>query len=642
MKFSDIKEKQQAIELAEDSRQTEWEFTSFIAELFAGRFRWDLIHPFPVQRADDRKIGDAFLASLEECITEHINPSDVDRTGDIPETAIRALAAIGALGMKIPKEYGGLGLSQTNYNRAIALVASHCASTAVFLSAHQSIGVPQPLKLFGTAEQKQKYLPRLAAGEISAFALTEIDVGSDPAQMKTTATPVDDGRNYVINGTKLWCTNGPHASILIVMARTPSITVNGRKKPQITAFIVEADTPGFEVVHRCAFMGLHGIVNGVLRFNDVKVPRENIIGELGKGLKIALITLNTGRLTLPAASAAVDKCCLRYSRRWSLERTQWGLPVGRHQAIAEKLAAMAADTFATDSITWLSSSYVDRGNTDVRLEAAVAKYFATEVTWRIVDDAVQIRGGRGYESAESLGQRGEHPYPLERMMRDTRINRIIEGTSEIMRLFIAREAMDAHFRRLMPLMNPRTSAKTKLTHGIRAVAHYALWYPRQWLPLPQHFRAPHLSRRCRSHLRYISRTSRRLARTLFHAMGRYQQRLEKEQLILAGIVEIGTELFAMAATLAHAEQRIGETPDDRTPGRLADHYCRNARKRIDQVFRDLRDHRPGLLEAIADDILEQRLTWLEDGIVTEDAVAKPRVRGASPHDNSTMPEAATA
>ena len=212
-------------------------------------------------------------------------------------------------------------------------------------------------------------------------------------------------------------------------------------------------------------MGLHGIENGLLKFNNVKVPKENIIGEPGKGLKIALVTLNTGRLTIPAASSAINKVCLQGCRKWAGSRNQWGLPVGKHQAVRAMLANMAADTFATESVTWLASAFVDRGHAEIRLEAAIAKFFCTEISWRVVDDAVQIRGGRGYESATSLSKRGEIPMPFERLMRDSRINRIIEGTSEIMRLFIAREALDKHFRSLMPLMDPKMAISEKIKMG---------------------------------------------------------------------------------------------------------------------------------------------------------------------------------
>ena len=289
---------------------------------------------------------------------------------------------LGAFGIKVPTEYGGLGLSQTNYCRAAMLLGSWCGNTTALISAHQSIGVPQPLILFGTEAQKKKYLPRVARGEISAFALTESDVGSDPAAMATNAEPTPDGKFFILNGEKLWCTNGTKAGVMVVMARTPPKIVNGKPKTQITAFIVETNWPGVEVIHRCHFMGLKALYNGVIQFTDVRVPRENILLAEGKGLRVALTTLDTGRLTLPAACVGLSKRCLELSREWANRRVQWGAPIGKHAAIADKIARMAANTFAMEAMTLLAASRVDRDkHADVRLEAAMCKLWGTETAW---------------------------------------------------------------------------------------------------------------------------------------------------------------------------------------------------------------------------------------------------------------------
>lgn len=608
-------EKAKSLELAEESREQEWKYPSFVSQLFTGNLRWDMINPFPEQDLEDKKIGDEFLAKLGKFLKENLDGDEVDKTGIIPDKVIKGMAELGCFGMKIGKEYGGLGLSKVNYNRAVGLVASVCASTAVLLSAHQSIGVPQPLILFGNDEQKKKYLPRFAKGAISAFALTEPNVGSDPAQMSVTATPIEDGNFYLINGEKLWCTNGVVADIMIVMAKTPPIIVNGREKKQITAFIVEKNMPGFEVVHRCSFMGLHGIQNGLLRFKNVKVPKENILWGLGQGLKLALITLNTGRLTVPAASSAVARVCLKISRKWATERNQWGSIIGKHEAIASKISTMASNLYAMESVTWLTSIFADRHMMDIRLEAAIAKLFTTEISWRIADDAVQIRGGRGYESSPSLKGRGEIGLPVERIFRDSRINTIIEGTSEIMRLFIAREAMDPHVSRIMSIMSPKRNIFQKIAGAISSGIFYAWWYPSQWIYLPKNL-GP-MDPVLKKHVRFVDRTSHKLARNLFHAMAIYQQGLEKKQSVMFRLVNVGEDLFAMAATCAQAQLALNKDPngEGKKAKELADLFCRQTRICVKHEFENLFSKDDKFSYKIAQEILNGDFAWMEKDII---------------------------
>jgi len=301
-----------ALEMTEAARD-ERRNNGFAASLFFGEPDFAKVLPFPRQSLEDRDQGDAFLTRLKRVLDEHADPDEIDRTGEIPDHLSNRLAEIGAFGIKIPVEYGGLGLSQTNYSRAAMLLGGQCGNLTALLSAHQSIGVPQPLLAFGTDEQKEMFLPRCARGEISAFALTEKDVGSDPARMSTTAVPAPDGEHFVLNGEKLWCTNGTRAALIVVMAKTPTPD----KPNATTAFVVENDRPGVEIVQRCRFMGLRALYNGVIRFKDVMVPKSHMIGGEGKGLKVALTTLNTGRITLPAACAGLAKRCLDISTRWA-------------------------------------------------------------------------------------------------------------------------------------------------------------------------------------------------------------------------------------------------------------------------------------------------------------------------------------
>lgn len=600
-------------EVAEAAREDQWIAPSFVRELFLGNFRLDLIHPHPQQSSEDEAKTDAFLAKLEKFLRENVDPDEIDRTGELPESVVDGLRELGAFGLKIPEEYGGLGLSQVGYGRAIAMVTAWDGNLTALLSAHQSIGVPQPLNLFGTPEQKQKFLPRLAAGAISAFALTEDTVGSDPAALGTTATPTEDGEAFILNGEKLWCTNGTIAELLVVMARTPSKVRNGREIPQITAFIVETDTPGVEITHRCRFMGLKAIQNAVVRFDNVRVPRENIIWGEGRGLKLALITLNTGRLTLPMSTAAGAKACVEISRKWASERVQWGAPIGKHDAVAQMIGEMAATTFAIEAMGELSSALADQGTNDIRLEAAIAKLWTTEMGWKLIDDTLQIRGGRGYETAESLEARGELPIPVERMMRDFRINRIFEGSSEIMRLFAAREAVDTHLAVAGELINPDATPKEKAAAFARAGAFYASWLPKQyvgWGRWPRYGEFGALA----PHLRYIERTARRLARSMFYAMSRYQAKLERKQSILFRFVDIGSELFAMSCAIVRA-QSMRDQPEGEKAVRLASVFCRQARVRVEDLFDHLFSNVDNSNYRLAQEVLRGEHAWLEEGII---------------------------
>ncbi|HEU4394531.1 MAG TPA: acyl-CoA dehydrogenase family protein [Planctomycetota bacterium] len=595
-----------ALLLAEEARDEFSADDSFAGSLFLGRAPWGLVHPFPAPPAADLARGDAFLAKLAKVLRESVDAEKIDRTGEIPDAAIEALRGIGAFGIKIPQEHGGLGLRQWDYTRAAMLLGSHCASTTALLSAHQSIGLPQPLLLFGNEEQKKRWLPRLARGELSAFALTEEGAGSDPARMETRAVPATDG-GWVLDGAKLWCTNGTRASLLVVVAKTPP--VDGRDR--FTAFVVDAKAPGVKVEHRCEFLGMRGIYNAALSFKGVRVPATDVLGAEGRGMRVALTTLNTGRLTLPAAAVGTARRCLAIQREWGAAREQWGRPVGRHAAVAEMIGKTASDLFAMESMTMLTSALVDGHRADVRLEAGMAKLWCTERLWEIVNDTLQVRGGRGYETPASLRARGEKDWPVERMLRDARINTVFEGSSEILRLFLAREALDPHLKIAGDALNPKIPAGRRLAAKLRAGLHYALWLPAKYLPFDG---APAgLHPRLAARARRVGAGSRVLARRLLYAMARRGPALEREQVLLGRFVDAGTELFAQAASVVRAQRLLdeGRPADEVLP--VAELLCDRSAIRGARALGGVRRNADAATGALAGRVLDGNLRWLEDG-----------------------------
>jgi alkylation response protein AidB-like acyl-CoA dehydrogenase len=600
----------QAREVAEAAREAEWKLPSFGKELFLGNFRLDLIHPQPRLGQEAVEKGDRFLAQLREFLEREVDPLEIERDAKIPERVIDGLKELGALGMKVPEEYGGLGLSQVYYNRALSLAGVWHAALSTLLSAHQSIGVAEPLLGFGTEEQKRTWLPKVARDHISAFLLTEPDVGSDPARLGTTATPVDGG--YRLNGLKLWATNGAIADIVIVMAQVPK---REGARGGITAFVLPYDTEGVSVEHRNAFMGLRGIENSVTRLDDVFVPAENVIGREGDGLKIALTTLNTGRLALPAICMGIGKWATKISREWGNERIQWGRPVGQHDAVAQKIAFIAASAFGLEAMVDVAGRLADDKKNDIRIEAAIAKLYGSEMGWKIVDELMQVRGGRGYETAESLKARGEKPVPVEQAMRDMRINRIFEGSTEIMHLLIAREAVDKHLEVAGEILEGDGGLGEKAKVGVQAAKFYASWLPQLAVGAGQKPGSFQEFGRLARHLRYVERSSRKLARSTFYAMSRWQGRLEQRQAFLGRIVDIGAELFSISAAVVYAETIRKEQPGRGDQAyELADVFARQARGRAEQLFEELWSNEDDENSTLAGQVLRGRYTWLEEGI----------------------------
>jgi len=547
-------------------------------------------------------------------VEEQILPvaTELEHADEYPTAIVEQMKEMGIFGLMIPEEYGGLGESLLTYALCVEEIARGWMSVSGIINTHFILAYM--LIQHGTEEQKQKYLPRMATGELrGSFSMSEPGCGSDVSAIRTKA--VRDGDDYVINGEKLWCTNGTRAELFVVMARTADREVKGKHVKQITAFIVDSSMPGVEVKHRLRFMGLKAIENGVIRFNNVKVPRENILWGEGKGLKLALVTLNTGRLTLPAGCTGAAKAMLRIARKWAAVRVQWGQPIGKHEAVAQMLAKMASNTFALEAVAELATALYEKGGYDIRLEAAIAKLYNSEAAWKIIDDTLQIRGGRGYETAESLRRRGEEGIAVERAMRDFRINLIFEGSSEIMRLFIAREAVDHHFKLAFDIVKPESTMKERLAAMARSTPFYLSWYPSRWVGTGQLKRYGEFGKLA-THMRFIERNTRHLGRSIFHAMVRYGPKLERKQAVLFRAVDIGAELFAMSAACVRAQMLAKKGQKEAIT--LADTFCREARLRITNHFDNLFGPNDENLYKLAMSVLKGEHAWLEHGITSYD------------------------
>ncbi len=397
----------------------------FAKSLFFGHFISPLVFPFP--QLEDKESQEVHQAVKEfhQFAEENLDPAAIDRDANIPPHVIEGLGGLGILGMTAPKEYGGRGFSQQGYCKIMEAIGSRCASTAVFVNAHHSIGI-RALLLFGTEEQKKQWLPGLVSGEkLAAFALTEPQAGSDAANVQTLATPSPEGRTYRLNGEKQYITNGAIAQVLTVMARTP---VEGKDETKVTAFLVTPDMPGFEVVEaRMPKCGIRGTATARLAFQDMMVPATNILGKQGKGLNVALTVLNFGRTTFGASCTGAAKTLVKAAVHHANTRKQFQQTLGEFDLVKKKIAYMAAHTFAMDAMTTQCAAFIDSGAEDYMLETAMLKVFSTEALWQIVNDTIQIFGGKAYFSDQ----------PYERMMRDARINQIGEGANDVLKAFIA-------------------------------------------------------------------------------------------------------------------------------------------------------------------------------------------------------------
>src|SRR3984957_3415047 len=624
--------------ISEAAREKDWELPSFGKGLYLGNFQPDLISPQPDMPVEAVQKGERFLAALGAFLQAEVDPQLIERENRIPDEVVDGFKELGALGMKVPEQYGGLGLSQVYYNRAMMLIGTWHSSLSTLLSAHQSIGLAQPLLLFGSDVQKQEWLPKVATTYVSAFALTEPGVGSDPARVSTTATPTEDGAGYLLNGRKLWTTNGTVADVLVVLAKVPR---SDGHKGGITAFIVPSDTDGVVVEHRIEFMGLRGIENSQTRYTDAYVPAENVIGREGLGLKIALATLTTGRLALPAICAGVAKWATKVAREFASERVQWGKPIGEHDEVAQRIAFIAATAFGLEAMLDVASRLADEKRNDVRIEAAIAKLYGSEMGWRVIDELMQVCGGRGYETARSLEARGLRGVPVEQVMRDMRVNRIFEGSTEIMHLIIAREAMDQHLHVARDLMEPDLPLEKKAKALGRAGAFYATWYPKLAVGRGQAPQSYASYGALAGQMRYVERSSRKLARSTFYGMARWQAGTEAHGAFLGRIGDIGAELFAMSAAVVYAQTAIQEHPERADQTReLAAAFCNQARHRTERLFHELWSNADTPNHKLALDVLSGRHTWLEAGVIDPSTGDGPMV--PPPETDRGIPVAAPA
>jgi acyl-CoA dehydrogenase family member 9 len=543
--------------------------SGFAKALFRGEFRGDVIFPYPSLPEAERARVDEAVRAVRTFADEGIDAAAIDRNADIPREVIEGLSRLGVLGMTAPEEFGGRGFTQSGYCRIMEVIGGHCASTAVFVNAHHSIGI-RALLLFGTAEQKARWLPPLARGEkLAAFALTETEAGSDASNVQTQAVPGDDGRTYRLSGTKRYITNGAIADVLTVMARTPDPKGGDSK---VTAFLVTPDMPGFEVVEaRMPKCGIRGTATARLAFHDMPVPASNVLGPVGKGLKVALTVLDFGRTTFGASCTGAAKACLAAATRHAARRRQFGRPLADLELVKKKLAFLAASAYAMEATTYETAALIDRGAEDYMLETAILKVASTEMLWQGVYETLQVHGGQGYFTDE----------PYERWMRDARINTIGEGANEVLKAFIAlvgmRDVGEGFKATLDDLKRPSRFVPTLWRFGRERLA---LRVRTPTVPLA--------SAELRPYADELSRRVSRFAMAVEGVLIAHREAILERQYVQERIADAAIALVTASCTLARLDRDLAArsaTPADRAAGQL---YLRMANRRFDQALRDLR------------------------------------------------------
>lgn len=550
----------------------------FCKDLFFGHFRESSIMPFPELSDEARQRGDEAIATVREFCREHIDPVAIDRDERIPDSVVHGLGNLGVLGMTISPEFGGAGMSQQNFCRVIEVIGGHCGSTCVFVNAHHSIGI-RALALFGTDEQRAKWMAPLMTGrKIAAFALTETQAGSDASNVRTRAEPTADGKGYTLNGEKRWITNGGIADCLTVMARTPDLT---NPDGTITAFLVTPDMPGFEVLEeRMEKVGIRGTATGRIKFTNMYVPKENILGPIGKGLRVALTVLDFGRTTFGAGCTGAAKVCVEQMVKRANDRVQFGKTLGKFELVQQKIAEAAADTYAMESATCHTAALIDSGADDYMIETAMLKVFASDQLWRIVNDCLQIWGGAGFFTDE----------PFERMMRDARLNQIGEGANDVLRCFVAAVGLrhlgkDMESIQRNALRKPWGAAKLLPKRVNVPIKHEHLtWYARQ------------LGRQI-SHFAWDCQMS----------LIKHREGIINRQFIQARLGDIATELFMASCVYSRLSSLMVngtiEEPAKLKEFRVGALYLRMAFRRNRERFFDLKSNFDEEVVAVAEDIL---------------------------------------
>ncbi|MCI0426518.1 MAG: acyl-CoA dehydrogenase family protein [Nitrospiraceae bacterium] len=602
---------------------------SFMAGLFVGRPDFSLLLP-PEESPEQNAAGEEYRLRLETFLKTHVDPDEIERTAKIPDSVLKGLFALGTFGMKIPKEYGGLGFSYTNYGRALMLMASWSNILALTVAVPQSIGIAMPLLLFGSEEQKRKYLPIVAREAISAFALTEAITGSDAANIQTEAVLDSSGTAFVVNGEKLWCTNGSIARYVTLIARVPSKReLHGKRTVWVpvpqgkgadeqvhTAFILDMETPGVRVQQRCQFEGCRGIENAYMTFSNVRIPAANVIGEVGRGLKYALTILNVGRaISIPAICLGMAKQAWQPTLDRANQRLTFQKPLSQRQTQRMRLGRMAANLFAMEALASAVWRMADQHMYDVRIEAAIAKIFCSETTIQFLKDAQTIFGGMGYETADSKRVRGEPAFGIEQLVRDAEMYRIGEGATDILRPFVAREGLSPHLERAQRYVSGGLERNARRVELLKLVRFYVPWYMSLWLrralPDRNEFRHPRVAHL----LGYVERSSRDLARAIFWAMVRHGEQLRDDQGRQNRIETVGEDLLAIATGALWASSQERANADGQVWD-LVDQFATGARVRIASMIDELRErNRDQVIATIGQQAVGGDHAWLSNGII---------------------------